>query len=75
MFISRIIPHKDYMSEFLFHRSLSHSVFFNILVALFVGWICGKTDRYKRPRWRRAIGSYVSILFGHLIIDAMTSYG
>lgn len=75
IFISKYIPHKDYMSEFLFHRSLSHSVFFNIVVAIIVGWICGKTDRYKRGVWRWILGSYLSILLWHLLVDAMTSYG
>jgi|GEM_PF-5913683 len=46
-----------------------------MLIALLVGWICGKTDRYNRPRWRRAVASYIAILLGHLFIDAMTSYG
>ncbi len=63
------------MSEFLFHRGLSHSVFFNIVVALLVGFVCAKTDRYHRPRWRWALGSYLSILLGHLLVDAMTAYG
>lgn len=75
IFIGKYIPHKNYMSEFLFHRGLSHSVFFNIFVALLVGLLCAKTDHYQRPRWRRVLGSYLSILLGHLLIDAMTSYG
>lgn len=75
IFIGRYIPHKDYMSEFLFHRGLSHSVFFNVFVALLVWFICAKTDHYKRPVWRWVLGSYLSILLGHLLVDAMTSYG
>ena len=75
IFIGRYIPHKNYMSEFLFHRSIMHSVLFNVFVALLVGWICGMTDRYNRPRWRRALASYISIVVWHLLIDAMTAYG
>lgn len=75
IFIWDYIAHKNYMSEFLFHRGIMHSIFFNILVALLVGRICGKTDRYKRP-WRRwALASYLSIMFWHIFVDAMTAYG
>lgn len=75
IFLGQLISHKDYMSEFLFHRGVSHSVFFNIFVAAIVWWLCSRKDRYGRPRWRWALGSYISILLWHLLIDAMTSYG
>ncbi len=75
IFVNNYLPHTDYMSEFLFHRGIMHSLFFNIPIALLVGRLCGKSDRYKRPWWRWALASYISIVVWHIFVDAMTSYG
>lgn len=57
------------------HRGFAHSFVFAAIIALLLGWILTKTDKEKRPMRRRMLGIFLSIGLGHLLIDAMTTYG
>lgn len=73
VFIARLLPLSPMDAQF-FHRGIMHSIIFNIGVALLLWYILYRSDRSISYR-RYVIASFVSIVFGHLLIDGMTSYG
>ncbi len=73
VFLGRLLPLSPIDAQF-FHRGIMHSIVFNIGIALLLGYALYRSDR-TIPYRRYSLGVFVSILFGHLLIDGMTSYG
>jgi len=73
VFVARLLSLSPLDAQF-FHRGIMHSIIFNIGIALVVGYILYRWDKTV-SYWRYVLWIFVSILFGHLLIDGMTSYG
>lgn len=73
VFISRLLPLSPIDANF-FHRGIMHSIVFNVWIALWVGYILYRSDK-SVPYRRYVLAVFVSILFGHLLVDGMTTYG
>jgi membrane-bound metal-dependent hydrolase YbcI (DUF457 family) len=73
VFVGRLLPLSPIDAQF-FHRGIMHSIIFNIGVSLALWYILYRSDKTV-SYWRYVIGVFVSILFWHLLVDGMTSYG
>ena len=73
VFVGRLLPLSPIDAQF-FHRGIMHSMIFNIWVALALWYVLHRSDK-TISYWRYVIGVFVSILFWHLLVDGMTSYG
>lgn len=73
VFVSRIIPFSLIDAHF-FHRGISHSIIWNIGISLLIGYILYRIDR-SIPYRRYTLAVIISIIFWHLLVDWMTSYG
>ena len=73
VFVGRLLPLSPIDAQF-FHRGIMHSIIFNIGVSLALWYVLYRADKTV-SYWRYVIGIFVSILFWHLLIDGMTSYG
>ncbi len=73
VFVGRLLPLSPIDAQF-FHRGIMHSIIFNIWVAFALWYVLYRSDKTV-PYWRHVIGIFVSILFWHLLVDGMTSYG
>ena len=73
VFVGRLLPLSPMDVQF-FHRGIMHSIVFNIGIALLLGYALYRSDR-TIPYRRYSLAVFVSIFFGHLLIDGMTSYG
>ncbi len=73
IFVSRFI-YDSPIEQFFFHRGIFHSIIFLVWLSFILGGILYATD--KKTAYRRyVLGILLSILFGHLLIDGMTTYG
>jgi membrane-bound metal-dependent hydrolase YbcI (DUF457 family) len=73
VFVGRLLPLSPIDAQF-FHRGIMHSIIFNVWVALALWYVLHRSDKTV-SYWRYVIGVFVSILFWHLLVDGMTSYG
>lgn len=73
VFVGRLLPLSPIDAQF-FHRGIMHSIIFNVGVALALWYVLHRSDKTV-SYWRYVIGIFVSILFWHLLVDGMTSYG
>lgn len=73
--IRPLIEWSNPIDAFFFHRGLSHSLLLAVVFALIFWLIGAHFDKAKRARRRRCWAFLSSMVFGHLIIDLMTSYG
>ncbi|MFA7284592.1 MAG: metal-dependent hydrolase [Candidatus Absconditabacterales bacterium] len=73
IFIARLV-HSNPIDQQFFHRGITHSIIFNVGLSLIIGYCLYRSDK-TIPYRRYALGCFASILFGHLFIDGMTSYG
>ncbi len=58
-----------------FHRGITHSLLFALVAGLGLGWLLARVSRgtdIRAAHWRLMCWA---ILFGHLALDAFTSYG
>ena len=74
MIVGQIIPFKSSLDAFFFHRGIMHSIVFSVVLSLVLGFVLRRFDRSVSYR-RYVIACLVSMIFGHLLIDGMTSYG
>ncbi len=73
IFVSRFI-YDNPIDQFFFHRGIFHSLIFLFWLSFVLGAILYYSD--KKVAYRRyVLGVLVSVLFGHLLIDGMTTYG
>lgn len=73
MIVGRLLPLSP-IDQMFFHRGIMHSVVFNVALAFALAYILYRSDT-TIPYRRYVLGVFVSIVFGHLLIDGMTSYG
>ncbi len=67
-------PFLDNATDLLFHRGITHSFFFLVLVSPLLAWLCGRWFKGKLTFTRWAIFWAIEI-FVHLLIDSFTAYG
>ncbi len=72
--VGQIIPFKSSLDAFFFHRGIMHSIVFAVVLSLVLGFVLRRFDRSVSYR-RYVFACLVSMIFGHLLIDGMTSYG
>lgn len=58
-----------------FHRGLTHSVLFTILLSAAIGPLLSRLNRDKAADWKHWSLLCLAVLSSHLILDACTSYG
>ena len=70
------IPLGDPVSDFTYHRSVTHSILFCIVMTPFLSWI------FAKLRWfnisfgdKRIMAAIFLCLLTHILLDAMTIYG
>jgi membrane-bound metal-dependent hydrolase YbcI (DUF457 family) len=73
LFVAKIITYNP-IDQFFFHRGIMHSLLFNTILSFILWYVLYRLDP-TTSYWRYVLWSFVSIVFWHLIIDGMTSYG
>lgn len=73
VFVGRLLPLSPIDAQF-FHRGIMHSIVFNIGISLVLWYMLYRSDKTVWY-WRYVIAVVLSILFWHLLVDGMTSYG
>ncbi|WP_269222610.1 metal-dependent hydrolase [Flavobacterium sp. IMCC34518] len=58
--------------QLLFHRGITHSLFFAVLITALFGWFCRK--RIKN-NWMLWTWMFFAAMLSHLLIDSFTCYG
>lgn len=77
-----VMQFSDPMKGFLYHRWITHSLFFSVLIGPLMGWALAVYDQKRNPYDRplkTTVKTWISIcfwaLFTHPLLDIMTSYG
>lgn len=61
--------------QLMVHRGVTHSIFFTVLMALFLGWLFSKWQATDGVGWKGWAWLFFWGMFSHIVIDAMTCYG
>lgn len=68
-------PLLDDVGRLSFHRGLSHSMFFHLLLAPLLGWLFWKWYKREDISFRRWTAFFFLCLFTHSLLDCFTIYG
>ena len=74
IFFSRLL-YTDQIDQMFFHRGITHTVVWGIVIGLFVGLIRWLVEKKQFSLWRLIGACWLSIFGWHLVIDRLTSYG
>ena len=69
------IPMGDPISDFIYHRSFSHSFLFLGIMAPVFAWLickCHKGEQSLRKRWLWVV---LAVFYTHILLDSATVYG
>ncbi|MHC1702433.1 MAG: metal-dependent hydrolase [Tenuifilaceae bacterium] len=70
-----ITPFMNPVDALFFHRGISHSILFNLLIIPLLAWLILKIDKRITATFKDlALISFLS-LFGHLLVDCFNTYG
>lgn len=58
--------------QLLFHRGITHSLFFAVLITALFGWFCKKRIKNNWMLWTLM---FFAAMLSHLLIDSFTCYG
>ncbi|HEU4789669.1 MAG TPA: metal-dependent hydrolase [Flavobacterium sp.] len=61
--------------QLLFHRGITHSFFFVILISTILGWILKKKFKDSQTSWVNWMWLIIIALLSHLALDSLTCYG
>jgi inner membrane protein len=70
-----LVPLGDAVSDFTYHRSVSHSLFVLALVTPLLTWLICKIHPPERVRWRRWLLMVYLVFATHVMLDSFTAYG
>lgn len=65
----------DEVSKISFHRGISHSIFFCVIVSIFLAYLMGKSKWTKELSFSRSYFMTFFCLFTHVLLDSFTTYG
>lgn len=71
----RYIPNINPLWAEFFHRTMTHSIPFTILVAPLLGRIVAQTKRWKQFLWSKWALIILVALISHILLDWVTTYG
>lgn len=61
--------------QLLFHRGITHSLFFVILISILLGWLTQFWIKDHRINWRSWTKLFLITMLSHLLLDSLTCYG
>jgi inner membrane protein len=61
--------------QLLFHRGITHSIFFVILISILLGWLSQFWIKEDRINWVSWTKLFFITLLSHLLLDSLTCYG
>ena len=70
-----INPFVDTVNELYFHRNITHSFFFALLISPFIGWGIDKVHAQLEIGWKRWANLSFWVIATHILIDIPTTYG
>lgn len=73
VFVWPLLPLGD-LESFFFHRGIMHSVLFAVVSSALISYFLYRADK-SVAYWRYLLACLVAMFGGHLLIDAMTTYG
>jgi inner membrane protein len=61
--------------QLLFHRGITHSLFFAVLISILLGWISKRWFRDNSINWINWAWLFFAAILSHLLLDSFTCYG
>lgn len=61
--------------QLIFHRGITHSLFFVILISFLLGWIFNRRFSYNHINWMNWTWLFMITLLSHLVLDSLNCYG
>lgn len=61
--------------QLLFHRGITHSLFFAILISALLGWLSKRWFRNSSINWINWAWLFFAAMLSHLLLDSFTCYG
>lgn len=61
--------------QLLFHRGITHSLFFVVLISMLLGWIIHRWFTDSRINWTNWTWLFLISQLSHLVLDSLTCYG
>jgi inner membrane protein len=61
--------------QLLFHRGITHSIFFVILISILLGWLSKFWFKDHRINWMSWTKLFFITMLSHLLLDSLTCYG
>ncbi|MBW4360928.1 metal-dependent hydrolase [Flavobacterium taihuense] len=61
--------------QLLFHRGITHSLFFIILISILLGWLTQFWIKDYRITWMSWTKLFLITMLSHLMLDSLTCYG
>jgi inner membrane protein len=61
--------------QLLFHRGITHSFLFVILISVLLGWLFKRWFRYSPIKWVNWTCLFFIAMLSHILLDSLTAYG
>lgn len=61
--------------QLLFHRGITHSFFFVVLISILLGWLFKRRFGENQINWMNWTWLFIITLLSHLLLDSLTCYG
>ncbi|OOG78468.1 metal-dependent hydrolase [Flavobacterium sp. A45] len=61
--------------QLLFHRGITHSIFFLLLISILLGWLTKFWIKDNRVNWKNWTILFLLTMLSHLLLDSLTCYG
>jgi inner membrane protein len=61
--------------QLLFHRGITHSFFFAVLISILLGWFFKRWTRNNSINWINWAWLFFAAILSHLLLDSFTCYG
>lgn len=61
--------------QLLFHRGITHSFFFVILISVLLGWFIKRWFRDSSINWINWTWLFLIAMLSHILLDSLTAYG
>jgi inner membrane protein len=61
--------------QLLFHRGITHSFFFAVLISALLGWLSKRRFRDNSINWINWTWLFFAAMLSHLLLDSFTCYG
>jgi len=62
-------------NQLLFHRGITHSLFFAVLISVLFGWFSKRWFRNHSIEWIHRTWLFLAAMLSHLLLDSFTCYG